>query len=224
MITIRNLLTPSEVETIRARLGEETFVSGIQTANGRAREVKNNLQLPAGSGAERDLEKLVRAAFERNNTVLAKVLPLRVAPARFSRYEAGMEYGWHVDAAVMASAAGQPVRTDLACTVFLADPASYGGGELTIQTPLGTVSAKLPAGDAIIYPANTVHRVEPVTQGVRQVALLWIQSMVASAEQRQLLGDLGNAIGKLRSNSSPASEIDTLSGVHSNLVRMWSQT
>lgn len=224
MITIRNLLTPEEVATIRTRLADETFVHGSETANGRAKKVKNNLQLPVGGEAERELEKLILSAFERNHTVRATALPLRAAPARFSRYEAGMEYGWHVDSSVMAGTGGQPVRTDLACTIFLSDPASYGGGELTIQTPLGTASTKLPAGDAIIYPATTVHRVEPVTHGVRQVALLWVQSMIASAERRQLLNELGQATAKLRVSNAEAAEIDTLVGVHANLIRMWSHT
>jgi PKHD-type hydroxylase len=224
MITIRNLLTPEEVETIRTRLAGEAFVHGGETAHGRAKKVKNNLQLPDGGQAERELEKLIISAFDRNPTVRATALPLRAAPARFSKYEAGMEYGWHVDSPVMAGGGSQPVRTDLACTVFLSDPKSYGGGELTIQTPLGTASTKLPAGDAILYPATTVHRVEPVTHGVRQVALLWVQSMIASAEQRQLLSELAQATAKLRNSNPEAKEIDTLLGVHANLVRMWSHT
>lgn len=223
MLTLQGFLRPDELAAIVARLGAEAFVPGVETATGRAAEVKRNLQLPGGSAAERELDALVRAAFERHPGFADVVMPVRSVPMRFARYEAGMGYGWHVDNGLMAAHGGKPMRSDLACTLFLADPGSYGGGELSLQTPVGHLKVKLPAGDAVVYPATMVHRVEPVTHGVRLVGVTWFQSLVASAEQRQLLADLAQATSALLARDPQAPEYEALTAVRHNLMRMWGQ-
>jgi PKHD-type hydroxylase len=223
LITLRGVLSAAEALALAQRLNAEKFVDGNETAGRRAREVKRNLQLPLASPAETELNAVVVAALERNEICRSAALPTQVVPVRFARYEPGMEYGWHTDNAIMPGGAGRAVRTDLACTIFLADPTSYDGGELAVQHSLGVVRAKLGPGDAVLYPATTVHRVEPVTRGQRLVAVLWIQSMIASNEQRQLTFDLLQTIRGLESREAKAPELDHLYATYQNLLRLWSQ-
>jgi PKHD-type hydroxylase len=221
LITIRGLLSPADVQAIVARLHGETFVDGYETAGRRARDVKRNEQLPLASSAEAELNSLVVAAFDRNDVFRAAALPVELVPIRFARYLPGMEYGWHTDNALMSGGGVRGVRTDLACTIFLSEPDSYAGGELAVQNPLGLVRIKLAAGDAVLYPATAVHRVEPVTQGVRLVAVTWIQSMIKDREQRDLLLDLAQTIAALEQRDPRAPEVERLHATRQNLIRMW---
>ncbi|MDB5101081.1 MAG: 2OG-Fe(II) oxygenase [Cyanobacteria bacterium RYN_339] len=224
MITIPKLLGPDELQHITQRLAAEKFVDGGETATGRAREVKHNLQMPMDGDATKELDHLIRQAMDRHAVFMAAALPLHIVPLRFSRYEPGMTYGWHTDNPVMVGVARQAVRTDLACTIFLSDPAGYAGGELALRTPLGIVRIKLAAGDAVLYPATSVHQVDPVTQGVRTVAVTWIQSLVGGSDQRQLLMDLFEATRDLAMRDPMAPELERLGAVRHNLLRLWGQT
>ena len=179
------LLENAEVDGIAAELGQRTFSDGKLTAHGLAREVKNNLQLTSKGPETDELQNIVISAFRRNAEVQAFALPRRVAAPIFSLYDPGMEYGAHVDNALIGG-----IRTDMSVTLFLSRPESYEGGELVIDLPLGSQETKLDAGEAIVYPSNTLHHVAPVIRGTRLAAVTWIQSTVRDERIRAILYDL----------------------------------
>ena len=193
------------------------FIDGKLTAGGPAREVKNNLQVERLGPELTDIDQIILAALGRSQALQSFAFAKRILLPLFNRYENGMEYGAHVDAAVMGKGADQ-IRTDLSMTVFLSDPASYDGGELALQTPLGEEEIKLEAGEAVVYPSTTVHRVTPVTRGVRLAAVTWIQSSVPDERLRAILFDLGNAMRK--ADESGDQELRTLlHKSYNNLLR-----
>jgi PKHD-type hydroxylase len=194
---ILNILDADEINAILADLGQQTFVDGKLTASGIAKAVKNNLQVGAAEfdGEEPDTELIdgiVMNALWRSETFQAFTLPRRIVAPLFARYEPGMSYGSHVDVAIMGPDA-DPVRSDLAMTIFLSDPDSYVGGELILEMPFGKQEIKLPAGQAVVYSANSMHRVNPVSSGVRMVAVTWIQSLVRDENLRTILFDLSES-------------------------------
>jgi PKHD-type hydroxylase len=182
------LLQREEVERIGSELRQSTFADGKLTAHGQAREVKNNLQLQNTEPAPGELEKLVLSALQRSAEFQAFALPKRMTRPTFSRYDPGMAYGSHIDGALMGGYTG--VRTDLAMTLFLSPPATYDGGELVLERPIGEEEIKLDAGEAIVYPASTVHHVAPVTRGARVAVIMWLQSVVRDERLRGILYDL----------------------------------
>jgi len=186
------ILDRGEVDRIVAGLRHRTFVDGKVTAAGAAREAKNNLQVERSGPDPTDLDQMVQAALRRNKDFQSFAFPKRLMMPIFSCYEPGMQYGWHVDNAVMGTG-NDSVRTDLAITIFLSDPATYTGGELVLEMPMGEQEIKLDAGEAIVYPATTVHQVAPVTQGRRLAAVTWVQSAVSDERLRAILFDLGKA-------------------------------
>jgi len=208
---IRKLLSPELLAQITARLAQAKWVDGLLTAGPTAARVKRNLQLEAGPDAQ-ELAELVKKTLLANDKFGPLALPRRLTPAMFSRYENGMEYGAHTDDAVRSR---DGIRTDLAATLFLSEPASYDGGELVVNSS----AVKPAAGDLVLYPATTVHRVAPVTRGVRLAAVFWVQSLVRSQEQRELLTALHSAIARL--GDHPASV--SFEAVEQNLLRMWAE-
>lgn len=186
------ILEPDELERIVSDLAEQSFVDGKLTAYGTAQSVKHNLQAEQAEGETEEIDGILMNALWRNETFQAFAIPRRLVAPLFARYDVGMSYGSHVDAAIMGSDE-EPVRADLAMTVFLSDPATYDGGGLILQMPFGEQEIKLPAGEAVIYSATTLHRVQPVTRGSRLVALTWIQSVVRDERMRAMLFDLGVA-------------------------------
>ncbi len=202
-----------------AALGEGKATAGAQSAR-----AKNNLQIPAEAPAARELAELVLAALGRNQAFITAALPLRVFPPMFSLYELAMEFGPHVDNAVRFGPGGARYRADLACTLFLSNPASYQGGELIIEDRYGPQSVKLAAGDMVVYPASSVHRVEAITAGRRWAAIFWVQSMVQDEIRRGLLHDLDRAVMDVRGalGDGARAAID-LTGVYHNLLRMWAE-
>jgi PKHD-type hydroxylase len=168
------------------------------------------------------LQQIVQRVLKRNPVFQMAARPLRIAPPLFSRYEPGMEYGTHVDDAVM-SGGDAPVRTDIAFTLFLSDPASYQGGELVVETTGGEQIYKLEAGSMIVYPASTLHRVAPVTEGVRLACVSWIQSQVRDPHRRELLFDLDTARRTLFEREGKTAEFDLISKSVANLLRMWAE-
>lgn len=219
MITcLADVLTPQELARIRQALREATFVDGRATAGWHAREVKRNLQAQP-SAATDELAALVQQALRRHPVFDVAVRPHRMRPLLFSRYQPGMTYGSHVDDAVMGT--DQPLRTDIALTVFVSEPDDYDGGELVTDTAAGEQRFKLPAGCAVVYPASTLHRVEPVTRGERLAAIGWVQSLVRDPAQRELLFDLETARRGLFARDGKTAEFDLLSKSVANLLRMW---
>jgi PKHD-type hydroxylase len=167
----------------------------------------------------------VLRALDRSPRFLAAALPRKVFPPRFNRYRAsGQHYGPHVDSAVRFADGGVRIRTDLACTVFLSDPAEYDGGELTMHEGEERRRVKLAAGHAVLYPATTVHEVLPVTRGERLASFFWIESMVRSHEQRRLLLEFDDALTALRSRAGDDAATVALAGTYHNLLRMWAET
>jgi PKHD-type hydroxylase len=224
LLHIPAVLSADDVRAVRAVLDAAPWQDGRATAGHRAQAVKHNLQLPLDLPEARQLAELVAERLSRHSTFLAGALPLRIVPPRFNRYEGGGNYGAHVDNAVFPIPGAASVRTDLSITVFLNDPGDYDGGALVVQDSFGEHSIKLPAGDAILYPGNSLHRVTPVTRGVRLASFLWVQSLVAADHHRRILYDLDLAIQALSTDHPDHGAIDGLTNVYHNLLREWTIT
>ena len=200
-------------------------MDGRVTAGHRSEKVKDNLQVPEGHPVARQLGGIVLTALERNPLFLSAALPLKIVPPLFNRYEDGQTYGDHVDGAIRP-VTGTPhrVRTDLSATLFISEPDEYDGGELVITDTFGTHRVKLPAGDLILYPGTSLHRVVPVTRGVRLASFFWVESMVREDSQRQLLFDLDTAIQELAATVPENQAVNRLLNVYHNLLRRWADT
>ena len=224
LLHIENLLDSAAVERIRAKLAAAEWIDGRETVGPQGALVKRNQQLADASPLRAELGREVLAACARHPQFHAATLPVKILPPRFNRYSGGGTYGAHVDGAVMALADGSQLRSDIACTVFLSKPESYDGGELIVDDTYGEHEVKLPAGDAIVYPASSLHRVEPVTRGARVAAFFWIQSLVRDEAQRRTLLQLDTAIRQLTAGGADADAVKQLTGVYHNLLRQWAQT
>ena len=224
LLHIENLLDGVAVERIRAKLAAAEWIDGRETVGPQGALVKRNQQLADASPLRAELGREVLAACARHPQFHAATLPVKILPPRFNRYSGGGTYGAHVDGAVMALADGSQLRSDIACTVFLSKPESYDGGELIVDDTYGEHEVKLPAGDAIVYPASSLHRVEPVTRGARVAAFFWIQSLVRDEAQRRTLLQLDTAIRQLTAGGADADAVKQLTGVYHNLLRQWAQT
>ena len=224
LITIADVLNANEVAAARAALDAAEWVDGKVTAGYQAQSVKQNLQLPDGSPTAVKLGEMVLAALARSKVFMSDALPLRVFPPMFNRYTGGGRFGTHVDTAIRAMAStGQRIRTDISATLFFSTPEEYDGGELIVEDTYGVHKVKLPAGHMVLYPATSLHRVEPVTRGARVASFFWIQSMIRSDGDRTLLYDLDTAIQRLAVDS-PGNPVGVqLTGVYHNLLRRWAE-
>lgn len=220
IICAPNILTAEEFSAIRTELRSASFIDGASTAGWSAREVKKNLQVAMDTEHQAKLQEIVRNALLRNAMLQASLLPSAMTQALFNRYDVGMTYGPHVDAAVMGSL-GSAVRSDIAITVFLSDPKTFDGGDLVVDVNGMECGFKLEAGSAIAYPANTLHHVTPVTRGARYAAVIWVQSQVRDAGKRELLWDLDNAKRQIFGREGKSTTFDAVSRSHANLLRMW---
>lgn len=219
MLCIPEVLTREELQQLKSALAKAEFVDGKATTGFRGRRVKNNLQLSQENTIAKEFVPMIEQALRRNQTFSWAVWPKQVRGILFSRYELGMRYGNHVDNAIMGR--GNPWRSDVAFTIFLADPMDYDGGELMIESPLGAQEIKLAPGEAVVYPASSVHRVAEVTRGQRLAAIGWVQSQVRDPAQREILYDL-ECIKRLMAERLPdAPETDWAFKTQSNLLRMW---
>jgi PKHD-type hydroxylase len=221
IISIANVLSPEELAVLEAQLTDRQFIDGKVTAGWHARLVKHNTQLPSSDPAMPQLRELVQQALMRNPLFQMAALPKAIGPILFSRYDLGMSYGSHVDNAFMGT--DPKIRSDLSLTVFLRSPATYEGGELVIETTQGEEAFKLEAGAMVLYPSSTLHRVEPVTQGVRLVAVAWVQSLVKDPAKRELLFDLDTARQAIFAKDGKTAEFDLISKSHANLLRKWGE-
>ncbi|MBS0359946.1 MAG: Fe2+-dependent dioxygenase [Proteobacteria bacterium] len=222
MLHLEGVLTPEQVAHCRQVLQAQDWVDGRVTAGEQSARAKNNLQVPQDAPAARELGDLILGALGRNPRFVAAALPLRVYPPLFNRYDEGMAFGAHVDNAIRFAG---PVRfrTDVSATLFLSDPADYDGGELIVEDAYGEHAVKLPAGDMILYPATSLHRVAPIVRGSRWAAFFWAQSMIRADAQRSLLFDLDNAIQNLSVKAGQGEpSVVSLTGIYNNLLRMWS--
>jgi PKHD-type hydroxylase len=226
LLHIPQILTPDERQQVRDLIDAGQWQDGRKTAGAQAAQTKNNQQLAVGEPGTQAAQAIVLGALARHPLFLSAALPRRIFPPQFNRYGgASNHYGNHVDGAVMTvQATGERVRSDVSCTLFLCEPDSYEGGDLVIEDTYGSQRIKLPAGDMVIYPSTSVHRVEPVTQGHRMASFFWVESMVRSDEQRRLLYDFDMALMSLRSELGEAPACVRMAGTYHNLLRMWAQT
>lgn len=215
-----NVLTAAELQAVRELLTQVRFGDGRVTNPDSS--VKQNLQAPQEDPANARIAQIAREALVRYADVRTFAQPRSMARTTVVRYEPGMNYGWHVDEAMFPST--PPMRSDLSCTVFLNSPGDYDGGELTIQLGAQELSYKLEAGSAILYPSTTIHRVSPVTRGVRLAAITWLQSWVADANQRELLVQIEEARALAAGGGDPARLQVLLESLRTNLFRMWADT
>jgi len=216
---IPDILSKDQCAAIIASLSDEGFEDGRKTAGGRAAKVKRNEQLGTNAPDKKAIQAQILDALETAKRFRRFAFPATVAKPIVSRYRVGMEYGLHVDNAILASG----VRSDLSVTVFLNEPETYQGGELEILSGFGPVQIKLPAGAAIVYPSSTLHRVLPVTAGERLAAVTWVQSRVRDPARREILIDLDLARSKLESTAPKAEETDRAGRAYANLLRMWAE-
>ncbi len=222
VVRIAPLLSADELAAIRERLEGASWTDGRLTAGYQSAAVKSNLQLPQNEAAAREAGDLVLKALERSALFVSAALPRHVYPPLFNRYESGMAFGNHIDNA-LRPVPGTPhrLRTDLSATLFLSAPHEYDGGELRIEDTFGARAVKLQAGDLVLYPASSVHRVEPVTRGVRTAAFFWVQSLVRDDAARSLLFELDTTIRDLTAGAADRDCLVRLTGCYHNLLRRW---
>ncbi len=221
LIHIKGVLDSRQLQGAAALIAGGRFADGRNSAGSAARRVKHNEELALDPARLAELNTLVMGSLVRHPVFRSAAMPLKTAAPYYARYTPGMSYGKHVDDPVMGQ--GDLYRSDLSVTIFLNDPQSYAGGELCIQTAFGEQQVKLPAGDAVVYPASSVHRVGEVTRGERLVAVSWIQSLVRESERRALLHELNQAREALLKERPDAPETAQVNQSYVNLVRMWSE-
>jgi PKHD-type hydroxylase len=226
LLRVPEVLSPAELARCRAIVEGADWADGKITAGTQSEQVKNNRQLPEDAEAAHAARAIVLDALGRSALFITGALPKKTYPPLFNRYDgASNAFGNHIDNSVRTSpVTGAWVRTDLSATLFLSQPSEYDGGELVIEDTFGSQSVKLAAGDLILYPSSSVHRVEPVTRGCRLASFFWIESMVRDDDKRRLLFDLDMAILTLRGGEGDTAPVIKLTGCYHNLLRMWADT
>ena len=222
MLHIPGVLSREQVAAMRAQLAAADWVDGRATVGAQGAQVKRNRQLPDGSPLALALGRQVLDALAASPLFFAAALPLRTIAPLFNSYAGGEHYGAHVDGALRRLPDGGWLRTDVSSTLFLSDPDEYDGGELVVVDAYGSHEVKLPAGDLIVYPATSVHHVEPVTRGARVCSFFWTQSMVRDDARRAMLLELDQNIQRLRARLGDCEELVGLTGHYHNLLRQWS--
>jgi PKHD-type hydroxylase len=226
LITIDNVLSQDEVRQFRQYLDHAQWRDGLRSAGTLARQVKGNLEIDEDAEVAVSLGKHILRTLGNHPTFISAALPRKIYPPRFNRYAAGGAYGLHVDSAVMPiPGTRDSMRSDLAATLFLAEPGDYEGGELEIETAFGAQAVKLGAGDLVLYPASSLHRVTPVTQGERVAAFFWVESMVRDDAGRSMLFDLDQTIQSLAATMDARDpRLLRLTGIYHNLLRRQANT
>lgn len=225
LLHVKEVLNADELREARTILNRATWGDGRATSGVQSAQVKNNEQLPQDSAETKALQQVVLGGLNRHATFFSAALPKRVYPPFFNRYGGATNaFGNHIDNAVrfIPGTLGERVRTDISCTLFLNEPAEYDGGELIVEDTFGSQRIKFAAGDMVLYPGTSVHRVEPVTRGFRIASFFWLESMVRSDEKRRLLFDMDSHLMLLRASvgeTDPA--VIGLTGTYHNLLRLW---
>ena len=224
LLHVPAVLSADQVARCRELMARAPWVDGRVTAGHQSAQAKQNLQIPEGAAEAREMGDLIVGALERNAMFVSAALPARVFPPLFNRSEGGMTFGAHVDNAIrQVPGTAHRIRTDLSVTLFLSAPESYDGGELVVEDTYGAHAAKLPAGDLILYPATSLHRVNPVTRGVRLASFFWIQSLVRDDGHRTVLFDLDMAINQVNQAVPGHATVVALTSVYHNLLRGWAE-
>jgi PKHD-type hydroxylase len=218
---VPDVLTPDQLARVRALIDAGAWEDGNATSGAQSALAKRNRQLPEDSSAAREAGAVVLDALAASPLFVAAALPLKVFPPLFNRYAGGEAFGTHVDAAVRIRRGSDfRVRSDLSATLFLESPDAYDGGELVIEERFGEQRVKLPAGQLVLYPASSLHRVAPVTRGERVASFFWVQSMVRDDAARATLLELDQAVQELGHEHPTAVR---LTGVYHNLLRRWAE-
>lgn len=223
LLHIPGVLSSDEVARYRQALAEAPWADGRATVGPQGAQVKRNEQLPADHPLARELGQLIVQRLSSHPQFVSAALPHRILPPLFNRYQGGDSYGLHVDGSVMAMGDGQRLRSDVSTTLFLCDTEDYEGGELVVMDTYGAHEVKLPAGDLILYPSTSLHKVEPVTRGARTCAFFWTQSLVRDTGQRAALYELDQTIQRLRAQLGDSAEVLQLTGHYHNLLRRWAE-
>ncbi|AFZ45367.1 2OG-Fe(II) oxygenase [Halothece sp. PCC 7418] len=222
ILCIDQVLTSEELESIHDSLAKATFVDGKLTAGWHAKLVKENQQLSRKDAVAKSVKETVTQGLHRSQLFRMAVKPKNIRSPLISRYEEGMSYGTHVDNALMGQG-NDLMRSDVSFTLFLNSPEDYDGGELVIETSQGEQSFKLNAGAMITYPSTTLHRVEPVTKGVRLVAVSWVQSLIRDPNEREILFDLETTRQAIFNKYGKTQEFDLVAKSCANLLRKWTE-
>lgn len=225
LVKLPQVLDKAGVARCRAIIDAAPWVDGNVTSGTQSAHAKRNLQLPEGSPAAREAGDLILDALGANPLFISAALPLKVFPPLFNRYAGGQHFGNHIDNSIrQLRGTDFRIRSDLSATLFLTEPEEYEGGELCIEDTYGTQRVKLAAGDMVLYPASSLHRVEPVIRGERVASFFWIQSTVRRDEDRALLFQLDQTIQSLAGQHGQAApDVVALTGVYHNLVRRWAE-
>jgi PKHD-type hydroxylase len=221
---IAALLDASRLSAITALLADGSWEDGRASAGFQSARVKHNLQLAQDSAAARQAGETIVRALERHPDFISAALPRHLYPPLFNRYEPDMAFGAHVDNAVrQIPGSHHRLRIDVSATLFLSPPEDYDGGELVIEDTFGAHTVKLAAGDMVVYPASSLHRVQPVTRGARVAAFFWVQSMVRDDGARTLLYEMDTAIRELTATGADAAALLRLTACYHNLLRRWAE-
>jgi PKHD-type hydroxylase len=224
LLTVPDVLNPSEVTEARRLLTEAEWIDGKVTAGHQSAKAKDNMQIAEGSPVAQQLGRMILNALGGNPLFIAAALPLQIFPPLFNRYTGGQSFGTHVDNAIrQVSGTGHRIRTDISATLFFANPDEYDGGELCVEDTYGLHQVKLPAGHMVLYPATSLHHVRPVTRGARVCSFFWIQSMIRDDGQRSILLDLDMAIQRLNRETPNHPSAVQFTGVYHNLLRQWAE-
>lgn len=222
LLTLSQVLSTEVLNNVRLTLAKATYVDGKLSAGTAARQLKDNEEMDQGSQQADYLDNLLMQNLAAHADFRNAALPHQVSRPFFARYGKGMKYGLHIDDPIMGAEDGR-FRTDIAVTVFISEPTDYEGGELEIQTSFGLKQIKLAAGDAVLYPASSLHQVKQIISGTRYVAVCWIQSLIRDPAKRELLYNLNSAREKLLSERNGSEESAHVDHAYTNLVRMWSE-
>jgi len=226
LIAIPDLLSAAELADVRQIIDAADWIDGNATSGPQSALAKRNEQLPEDSDASKQAGRLILEALGRSPLFVASSLPLKIYPPLFNSYGEGQEFDTHVDNAIrIKRGSDYRIRSDLSVTVFLEAPENYDGGELLIEDHYGVQRVKLPAGQAVVYPSSSLHRVTPITRGRRVASFFWLQSMIRDAEARRTLFDLDRAVQRLTGElGGKDRSVIELTGVYHNLLRRWADS
>ncbi|APJ43390.1 PKHD-type hydroxylase piuC [Pseudomonas aeruginosa BWHPSA025] len=224
LLHIPAIFTAEEASRIRAALEQAEWADGKATAGYQSAKAKHNLQLPQDHPLAREIGEAMLQRLWNHPLFMSAALPLKVFPPLFNCYTGGGSFDFHIDNAVRDVHGGRErVRTDLSSTLFFSDPEDYDGGELVIQDTYGLQQVKLPAGDLVLYPGTSLHKVNPVTRGARYASFFWTQSLVREDSQRTLLFEMDQSIQRLTRDVPDHPSLIRLTGTYHNLLRRWSE-
>lgn len=224
LLTIPDVFSVDQVRRIRQQLDGAEWVDGRVTAGHQSSLAKDNMQIPEGNLVAKEVGELILQTLGQNLLFISAALPMKVFPPLFNRYSGGQSFGTHVDNAIRhVKGTSHRVRSDLSATLFFSNPDEYDGGELIAEDTYGIHSVKLPAGQMVVYPSSSLHKVQPVTRGVRVSSFFWIQSMVRDDGERTLLFDLDNVAQRISTGDPNAPNAVKLTGIYHNLLRRWAE-